>query len=154
MLCLLIGGNTRIQFKKWVSSTPSILDAGTSSIPDRWYPYPVPMGRYPHPILMWGIPYQPARWVPPSGRMVVLLLHKEGCGYPPLTKDEVPPIRKDGGVPHELDRVTPPPSARWGYPPSRRCEQTENITFLYPSDAGGNEVVGTQAVHTLLHSLT
>ena len=33
-----------------------------------------------------------------------------------------------------------PRSAGWGYhpPPSRRCEQTENITFRHPSDASGD----------------
>ena len=33
-----------------------------------------------------------------------------------------------------------------GYPPWLACEQTENITFPHPSDAGGNHDVTSQLV--------
>ena len=57
-------------------------------------------------------------------------------GYPIQTWDGVPlPIPGTG---------YPPPRPGMGYPhpdlPSRKCEQTENITFPHPSDAGGNNV--------------
>ena len=34
-----------------------------------------------------------------------------------------------------------PPIGRMGYPPPRKCGQTENIIFPHPSDAGGNNYI-------------
>ena len=83
--------------------------------------------------------YPPAR-VPPLARVPPSQGTPPWPGYPP----------GQGTPPAGPGRVQPPPPdcpmAFWemlqsimgyGYPPPR-CEQTENITFPHPSDAGGN----------------
>ena len=71
-------------------------------------------------------------------------------GYP-IPEVGVPWPGLDGGgwgTPHHSDLDGIPPDLRWGTPnhpdldgvrppPPRKCEQTENITFPHPSDAGG-----------------
>ena len=67
------------------------------------------------------VPPSSPNWIPP---------HQEGCGYPPVGKEGLPPtpsrkdgvplIGKDGGAPQVWTQT-----------------QSENITFPHPSDAGG-----------------
>ena len=77
---------------------------------------PPEMG-YP-PDLRWGTPTSDLRWGTPPPRPEM--------GYPPY-------LRLEMGYP-------PTSHLRWGNPtPPRKCEQTENITFPHPSDAGGNK---------------
>ena len=116
------------------------------SRPD-WGGYP----RYPPTIQTWlGYP-PPLGWGTP--------LPRPGMGYPPHHLDlfGVPPYPDlvgvplptpdlRWGIPHPRPEIWHPPSTiqTWtGYlPPSpRKCEQTENITFPHPSDAGGNEAI-------------
>ena len=82
---------------------------GTPHHPDLARGYP----RYPphHPDLVWGVPQVPT--------------HHPDLGW---------------GTPDpDLGWGTPPTSTVLGRgsPPPRKCEQTENITFPHPSDAGG-----------------
>ena len=91
--------------------------------------------------------------------------HRSGEGTPSQVGRGVLHLRSGGtlGTPHHPDLVgghpgTPYPDLRWGTPyldlgwgtpypdlrwilppPPRKCEQTENITFPHPSDAGGNK---------------
>ena len=116
--------------------------------PDRGVPYPADGGGgypsspglgVPHPVLG-GTPFQVWTGGTPHPDL--------GWRYPPspLQQDGVPPSQVwDGGTP-DLSRpgmgsVPPPPIERMGYsPPSPKCEQTENITFPLPSDAGGKKM--------------
>ena len=55
-------------------------------------------------------------------------------GYPPSESGMGYPLCLD------LGQGTPPSRPGMGYPPPpHMCEQTENITFPHPSDAGGNK---------------
>ena len=81
----------------------------------------------PHPDLGWGTP---------------ILTWDGGTPHPDLGR-KYPPIGKDGVALHHLDEMPPPFLLGKGYSPQsalqmHKCEQTENITFPYPSDAGGN----------------
>ena len=97
-----------------------------------------------------GTPIQSQRGVPPSSPDGGGTPIQSRWGYPHLV-----PTR--GGYPGSPSArwsilplsgwmgITPPPptsSGRMGVPDGvplpHRCEQTENITFPYPSDAGGN----------------
>ena len=63
-------------------------------------------------------------------------------GLPTLARGYLPwPV----GTPPWLGGL--PTLAGMGYPP--RCEQTENITFPYPSDAGGNEILRSRVPRIL-----
>ena len=86
--------------------------------PIQFWPEGTPIQSRPEDT--WGTPCQPDGSTPPlPGRM------------------GVPPIRKNGGTtqsppqPRQLDGV-PPPLEVW------TNKQTENSTFPYPSDVGGN----------------
>ena len=140
--------------------TPSvlILDLARGGYPNqswmRGYPRYPPIlildlaGGYPgYPLLDlgWGTPLQIWDGVPPHPRL---------DGVPPVqTWDEVPPHQRLDGYPPSRpgmgylpsrDKMGyPPPVQTWdGVPPSHRCEQTENITFPHPLDAGGNDHFG------------
>ena len=75
----------------------------------------------------WGTPTLDLRWGTPSPylRWGTPLPSRPGWGTPPPVLARVPPyLRPEMGYP----------------PPPRKCEQTENITFPHPSDAGGNNI--------------
>ena len=73
--------------------------------------------RYPSPDLRWSAPPHP-------DLRIGYPLSRPGMGYPPSWPG---------------NGVASPLSAGQGYPhPPRKYEQTENITFPHPSDAGGN----------------
>ena len=77
---------------------------------------PISRMGYPCPDLGWGTTHLDLGWGTP--------LSRPGMGYHPTwTWDGVPPSC---------------PDLRWGTPSPRKCEQTENITFPHPSDAGSN----------------
>ena len=94
-----------------------------------------PQPRYPQA----GYPPPPPR-VPPPGYPPRLDL----AGYPPPAgPGRVPPPRLDlAGYPPVLPHgILGNVAKHYGIrvpPPPPRCEQTENITFPHPSDAGGN----------------
>ena len=63
----------------------------------------------------------------------------ETWGPPPKIWDLGPPPRKSEtwDPPRKSETWDPPPVRGWiGYPPPPKCEQTETITFPYPSDGG------------------
>ena len=87
-----------------------VLDGGTPSNPGCYTGNPHP--EPPSPL------YQTAKW----------------GTHPVRTWDGIPPHP-------DLGWGTPPClNLGWGTPPPRKCEQTKNITFPHPSDAGGNDL--------------
>ena len=116
---------------------------------------------YPRP------PSRPGLGTPP-GMEYTPLPSRPGWDTPPDLGWGTPAHHSDlAGVPHtpgilrwgtplhhpDLAGVPPTPDLRWGTspppsrtgqgtPPFRKCEQTENITFPHPSDAGGNNALG------------
>ena len=108
-LCLMDGGR----------GTPSSPGGGEG----------VPLGTPHCPDLIRGVhppPSRPSRggWYPRYP-----LSSRPGIGYPqPRPEMRYPPPRPWMGY--------PPHRPGTGYPP-RKCEQTKNITFPHPSDAGG-----------------
>ena len=125
-------------------------------------PHPVlDRGRVPHPVLDGGEglphPILDVGWVTPSSPGQGGTPIKSWPGGYPVILDGVPPISRMGsplldlgGHPSSRPRMEYPPVSRMGYPlsgpgmgyptpPPGKCEQTENITFPYPSDAGGNK---------------
>ena len=96
----------------------------------------------PHP---WdGVPPPPPSrpgWhlPPPQTRDgVPPLPSRHGWGTPPP-----PPSRPGWGTPHLRPEMGYPPPPHHpdldGVPPPYKCEQTKNITFPHPSNAGGNK---------------
>ena len=101
-----------------------------------------------------------ADWLGVGGRMgvpLVLTWGGGGGGLPPSSSwmgvpHPADPFRRGMGYPLSrpgMGYPPPHPDLGWGtplsrpgtgYPPpsSRKCEQTENITFPHPSDASGN----------------
>ena len=91
----------------------------------------------------------PPGWTWPPCRLTDLI--PPAAGRPPLLDLTTPQLADWPEPPHWLDLtsppaagpdpppcrldLTPPPAA--GPDPPSRCEQTENITFPHPSDAGG-----------------
>ena len=112
-------------------STPSSLGWGgegtTSSL--GWGGTPSSLGRG------WGMGYpsSPGMGYPPSRPgMGYTPQSRTGMRYPPLISRMGPPLQTWNGLPLHLD-------LGWGTPPPRKCEQTKNISFPHPSDAGGKK---------------
>ena len=96
---------------RWGTPTPDMGWVTPPTIIQTWPGSP--------PDLRWGTPTPDMGWVTPPHH------HPDLAGVPP---------RPEMGYPPTSD-------LRWGNPPlPHKCEQTENITFPHPSDAGGNNI--------------
>ena len=90
----------------------------------------------PCPVLRWGTPVQTWDGVCP--------LSRPRMGYPPPCPD----LGWDTPI-SGLGWSSPQSRPEMGYTPPPKCEQTGNITFPHPSDAGGNDILVEKRISTL-----
>ena len=75
---------------------------------------------------------------PPPSDLIRVPSHRTWPGYPPSDLARILPPSDLTGIPPSQTWLGYPPSDLVGVPPPPMCGQTENITFLHPSDAVGN----------------
>ena len=116
-----------------LGGTPSQVSGGGTPSHVKGVPHPRSRG---YPSQVWGGTPSQVGGTPlpgPGGTPSKVRggTHTRSGGYPSQVRGTHP---RSGGYPIQVRGVPTPP------PPPRKCEQTENITFPHPSDAGGNKL--------------